>query len=197
MNLRMVIPVQIAVIGLLGAVYYGYHAVKGPDPEAKPGAASRTATAAPSPTPEVATTRLVSKKGKFAVGVPEDVTAKKVGPAVTMMTADKVMSVVIAPVESGTISVSSKAFMRGMKATYTKVKVTRTENLTLDGHKAKATYGTARNAKKQQIRFVNFVVKSTPRNFAINAFTASESDPLFVVPRVNAIADSFEVVESS
>ena len=65
----------------------------------------------------------------------------------------------------------------------------------IDGHKAKATYGQARNAKKVQIRFVNFVVKSTPRNFAINAFTAGDSDPLFVLPRVNAIANTFEVIE--
>ncbi|MGH3474683.1 MAG: hypothetical protein ACRDOT_07210 [Aeromicrobium sp.] len=192
----MVIPVQIAVIGLLGAAYYGYHAVKGPEPEST-GGPSRTATATPtpSPTPEVATKRLVSKQGGFAVGVPEDVKAKKVGPAVTMATADKVLSAVVSPVESGPISVSTKAFMRGMKEVYTKVEVTRTETLKIDGHKATATYGQARNAKKVQIRFVNFVIKSTPRNFAINAFTARDSDPLFVLPRVNAIANTFEVIK--
>ena len=195
MKLRMVIPVQIAVIGLLGAAYYGYHAVKGPEPEPTSGPTSRTATATPSPTPEVATKRLVSKKGGFAVGVPEDVKAKKVGPAVTMATADKVLSAVVAPVESGPISVSTKAFMRGMKEVYTNVKVTDTETLKIDGHKAMATYGQARNAKKVQIRFVNFVIKSTPRNFAINAFTARDSDPLFVLPRVNAIANTFEVIK--
>jgi hypothetical protein len=193
----MVIPVQIAVVGLLGAAYYGYHAVKGPTPEAKPAPLSRTATATvePSPTPEVSTKRLVSKKGKFAVGVPEDVTAKKVGFGVTMRSADKVLSVVITPVESGKISVSSKAFMQGMKESYTKVKVTRTENSILDGRKANATYGTARNAKKVQVRFVNIVIKSSPRNYAITAFTAGNSDPLFVLPRVNAIAKTFEVIE--
>ena len=192
----MVIPVQIAVIGLLGAAYYGYHAVKG-EPEAKPDATSRTATATPtpSPTPEVATKRLVSKKGKFAVGVPENLEAKKVGPAITMMSTDKVLSVVVAPVESGKISVSSKAFMKGMNAAYTNVKVTRTENQMIDGNKAKATYGTAKNAKKLQLRFVNIVIKSTRRNFAINAFTASNADPLFVVSRVNAIANTFEVIK--
>ncbi len=198
MNLRMVIPVQIAVIGLLGAVYYGYHAVKGPEPQTKPDpTTSRTATASPtpSPTPEVATKRLVSKRGGFAVGVPEDVKAKKIGPAVTLTSADKVLSMVVSPVESGTISASSKAFMRGMKEIYTKVQVTRTEKQMIDGHRATATYGQARNAKKVRIRFVNIVIKSTPRNFAINAFAARDSDPLFVVPRVNAIANSFEVIK--
>lgn len=195
MNLRMVIPVQIAVIGLLGAIYYGYHAVKGPEPEAKPDSAARTASATPSPPPEIPTKRLVSKKGGFALGVPEGVEAKKVGPAVTMVTADKVLSVVASPVESGKISVSTKAFMRGMREGYKKVKVTRAENQSLDGHKAVATYGEAQNEKKVKIRFVNIVVKASPRNFAINAFAAGDSDPLFVLPRVNAIANTFEVVE--
>ncbi len=194
MNLRMVIPVEIAVIGLLGAAYYGYHAVKGPDPEPRSDS-SRTASASPSPTPEVKTTRLVSKKGGFAFGVPDDVTAKKVGPAVTMTTADKVLSIVISPVESGSISLSSKAFMRGMKDAYTNVEVTNSENQTIDGRKAKATYGQAKNAKKVEIRFVNIVIKSTPHNFAISAFTVGSSDPLFVLPRVNAIANTFEVVK--
>lgn len=195
MNLRMIIPIELAVIGLLGAGYYGYHAVNSPEPQTRSDSPSSTASAEPSPTPEVVTTRLVSKRGKFAVGVPEDVTAKKIGFGVTMTSADKVLSIVIAPVESGPISVSRRAFMRGMKATYTKVKVTRTEDQVLDGHKARATYGTARNDKKVEFRFVNIVVKSRPRNYAINAFTVGDSDPLFVLPRVNAIANTFEVIE--
>ncbi len=195
MKLRMVIPIQIAVIGLLGAIYYGYHAVKGPEPEAEPDPASRTASATPSPVPNVETTRLVSKKGGFAVGVPDTVAAKKVGPTVTMTTADKVMSVLVAPIQGGRISVGTDTFMRSMKKAYTDVKVTSTEAPKVDGHKARATYGRATNEKKVEITFVNVVVKAETRNYVINAFTAVDSDPLFVVPRVNAVIDTFEVVE--
>jgi hypothetical protein len=194
-KLRMVIPIQIAVIGLLGALYYGYHAVKGQDTDAKPEPASRTATASPSPLPKVETTRVVSKKGGFAVGVPDTVMGKKVGPTVTMTTADKVLSVLVGPIQSGKISVGTDAFMRGMKKAYTDVKVTSTETPTVDGHKAKATYGRATNEKKVRITFVNVVVKAETRNYVINAFTAVDSDPLFVVPRVNAVIDTFEVVK--
>ena len=163
MKLRMVIPIEIAVIGLLGAIYYGYHAVKGPEPEAKPDPASRTASATPSPVPHVETTRLVSKKGGFAVGVPDNVTAKKVGPTVTMTTADKVLSVLVAPVESGRISVGSNTFMRSMKKAYTNVKVTSTEAPKVDGHKARATYGRPRTTRRWRSRFVNVVVKAEPQ----------------------------------
>ena len=197
MNLRMVIPVEIAVIAALGATYYGYHAVQDSQvsqESAKP-ASSRTPSAKPSPVPTVDTTRLVSKKGGFAVGVPKKVKGKKVGPGITMTTADKVLVVVVAPVESGTISASSAAFLRGMRKNYSNVRVVRSEEHLLDGHQAKATYGRARNANKVRITFVNVVVKAGSRNYAINAFAAADSDPTFTVPRVNAVIHSFEVIE--
>ena len=196
MNLRMVIPVEIAVVAALGAIYYGYHAVQDPQEPAKPASSSsRTPSAEPSPVPTVDTTRLVSKKGGFAVGVPKNVTAKKIGVGVSMTTADKVLSVLVAPVESGTISVSSEAFLRGMKKEYNKVRVVRSEENVINGLQAKATYGRARNADKVQITFVNVVVKAGPRNYAINAFSAADSDPTFIVPRVNSIIHSFEVIK--
>lgn len=196
-NLRMVIPVEIAVVAALGAIYYGYHAVQDPQvpQESAKASSSRTPSAEPSPVPTVDTTRLVSKKGGFAVGVPKNVKAKKIGLGVAMATADQSLSVVVAPVESGTISASSASFLRGMKKEYTKIRVVRSEKHVLDGHQAKATYGRAQNANKVRITFVNVVVKAGSRNFAINVFSAADSDPTFVVPRVNAIIHSFEVLE--
>lgn len=188
----MVLPIEIAVICLIGAIYYGYHAVKGPEPTAEPDA-SPTASATPSAPPKVKTTRLVSKKGGFSVGVPDKVVAKKVGPTVQMMTADKTLSVLAGPAEVGSISKTSNAFIDAMRKTYKDVRVVRSETRQLDGHKAKLTYGRAQNAKKVQISFVSVAVKAQPRNYAINAFTAADSDPLFVVPRVNAIIDSFKI----
>jgi len=193
-NLRMVIPVEIAVIAVLGAIYYGYHAVQDPQEPAR-ATSSQTPSAEPSALPTVDTTRLVSKQGGFAVGVPDNVKSKKVGPAVTMTSGDKVMTVVVAPIESGTIAASKKAFMSGMKETYTDVRETGSDTPTVDGRKAEATYGLAVNPKKTQIRFVNVVVKDTPRNFAITVFTSADADPLFVLPRVNAVVDTFEVLE--
>ena len=66
---------------------------------------------------------------------------------------------------------------------------------TVDGHEAEATYGQATNAKKAKIRFANVVVKASPRNYAITTFTLADADPLFVLPRLNAIVDTFEVIK--
>lgn len=195
----MVIPVEIAVVAALGAIYYGYHAVQDPQVPANP-ASSRTPSTGPSmepsPVPTVNTTRrLVSKNGGFAVGVPKNVKGKKVGLGATMTTADQALSVIIAPVESGAISASSTKFLRGMRKEYTKVRVVKSVANMIDGYQAQATYGRARNAKDVKISFVNFVVKAERRNYAINVFTAADSDPTFVVPRVNTIVHSFEVID--
>jgi hypothetical protein len=195
-NLRMVIPVELAVIGLLGAAYYGYHAVQGPEPEARPtGSQAASAKPTPSPAPVIKTTRLVSKQGKFAVGVPEDVSAKKVPPAVTMTTADKTLHVAIGPVPAAKLAAINKALMRNLKQSYSDVRTTRSESEDVDGHKATQTYGRALNDKKVPISFVNVVVKSKTRNYVISAFTGGGSDPTFVVPRVNAVINTFEVLE--
>jgi hypothetical protein len=193
----MVIPVEIAVVATLGAVYYGYHAVQDAREEpAKPAASSSVApsTEPPAP-PKVKTTRLVSKKGGFAVGVPEKVTAKKVGPAVTMTTADKTLNVAIGAVVPAKLSATSEALLRDVKKTYTKVRVTRSQSEEVDGHKALATYGRATNPEKVPISFVSVVVKSKTRNYVISTFTVLDSDPMFIVPRVNAIIDTFEVIK--
>ncbi len=194
MNLRMVLPVEIAVIALIGATYYGYHAVRDePQYTARTGA-TPTPTATPSPTPALESKRLVNKKGGFAVGVPKDVEAEKIGLGVTMTTADKVLSVVIAPVESGKLSVSSEAFLRGMKQSYTKVRVTSSDTRTIDGRRATATFGRARSSAKVDLHFLNLVVKAKPHNFSINVFTADGSDQMFILPRVETIIETFEVL---
>jgi hypothetical protein len=170
--------------------------VQGAESDPKP-TGSRTATAKPSPSalPPVKTTRLVSKKGKYAVGVPEDVTAKKVPPAVTMTTADKSLYVAIGPVPPAKISAINKALIRDLKKTYTEVRVSRTQQHMVDGHKATQTFGRALNAKKVAISWVNVVVKAKTRNYVISAFTGAGADPTFVLPRVNAVINTFEVLE--
>ena len=193
MKLRMVLPLEIAVICLVGAIYFGYHAFHGSEPDTKPDG-SRTASATPTIAPTVKTTRLVNRKASFAIGVPDKVIAKKVDFTVQMMTADKTLSVLAGPAESGTISKSSKVFLRAMKQSYKNVRVVRTERREIDGHQARLNYGRAQTAQKVQISFVNVVVKAKPRNYVINALTAANSDPLFVLPRVNAIIETFEVI---
>ncbi|MGH3458000.1 hypothetical protein [Aeromicrobium sp.] len=188
MNLRMVIPIQIAVIALVAGLYFVYAAVRGPSSSDEPAPSSTLGAAMATIEP-----RVYSDKGGFMIGVPDGLTAKKDGKTVSLRSSDGTLVAVAGPIERGTLTANSKTFIRSMKVAYTKVRVLRSEEQQVDGRKALATYGQAVNAKKVRIRFVNVVVKAPQRNFAINSFAAFDTNPAIVLPKVNAIVSGFSV----
>ncbi len=185
MNLRMVVPVQIAVVALLVGSYFAYLAVRGSD-EDRPAASASASGSEPE--------RLVSAKGGFAIGVPDGVTATKDGRTVTLRTQDKALVVVVGPIGSGALSAGADAFIRSLKVSYTEVRVLRSEKQRVDGRDALATSGEAVNSRKVPIRFVSLAVKARPRNVAITTFAAADADPADVLPITNAIVSRFEVL---
>lgn len=188
MNFRMVLPIQLGVLALLGGAYFVYLTVSGP-------AKTEPDAAAPTVVKTIETTRIVSGRGGFAIGVPVGVTATKVKKTVSLSSKDKAFVVTAGPVEGGSLLTSSKAFVSSLKATYTEVRVLGTEEQEVDGRKALATYGQALNSKKVRVRFVDVVVAAKPRNFAINSFTGLDTNPSIVLPKVNAIVSTFTVLK--
>lgn len=188
MNLRTVVPIQIAVAALLVGSYFAYVAVRGTD-ESRPVA---TASASTPPTPEAH--RLVSVEGGFAIGVPDGMKATKAGKTVSLRTQDKALVVVVGPIGTGSLATGSAAFVRSLGASYTDVRVRDTQERRIDGRNALSTAGDAVNAGNVPIRFVNLIVKANPRNLAITAFTAADADPAVVLPISNAIVSRFEVL---
>lgn len=187
MNLRMVIPIEIGAIALLAGSYLAYANLRAPEePHPKP---SATPTAAKT----IDTNPVVSKKGGFEIGVPEGVMATKKAGIVTLSADDKTFVVVAGLGASGTLADNGKLFVRAMRTSYTQIKVFGTKEQRVDGRKALATYGQAVNSAKVKIRFVNLVVKARPRNFVINSFAGIDTDPVIVLPQVNAIVGSFAV----
>ena len=186
--MRMVFPIQIGVFALLGGAYFVCLTVRGPA-NTDPGVGAQPVIET------IETTRIVSQKGGFAIGVPEGVTATKVGKTVSLSSKNKALVVTAGPVEGGSLSTNSKAFVSSLKATYTEVRVLGTENQEVDGRKALATYGQVLNSKKIRVRFVNVVVAAKPRNYAINSFTGLDTNPSIVLPKVNAIVSTFTVLK--
>jgi len=182
----MVIPIQIGVVALLGGAYFVYLNVRGDTvPKPTPSATSSS----------VGQARFVSAKGGFELRVPKGMKATKNGKTVTLKSDDKDLVVTVGPVLAGSLSTSSKSFVAAIKGSYTDVKVLGTRQETVDGRKALATFGQAVNVKKFRIRFVNLVVAVSPRNFAINSFTGFNTDPALILPRVNAIVNSFRIAK--
>lgn len=193
MKLRMVLPIQIAVIALLAGAYFGYLAVRGsddPDPSA-----DSAPKASPSATQSVATTPIVSERGGFGIGVPEGVVVEKSGKTVTLSSVNKAFVVIAGPADAGSVSATRKSLVGTLKKTYTKVRVISTEKRQVDGREALATYGEAVNAKKVPIAFVSVVVKARPQNFAINSYVGLDANPSVALPRVSAMLDTFTVLK--
>ena len=179
----MVLPIQIGVIALLAGGFLIYlTVVKGP------------AETSPPAVKAVETKPFVAKSGGFRLGVPEGVNAVQVGKTVNLSTKDKSLVVTAGSIGERSLEAGSKAFVSSLKATYSGVVVLGTDTQRVDGRAALATFGQAVNAKKVKVRFVNLVVTAEPRNYAINSFTAFDSDPRVILPKVNAIVSTFRVL---
>ena len=179
----MVLPIQIGVVALIVGGFLVYLTVKGAD---------ETTMLTP---PVGKIVPLVSKAGRFRIGVPNGVTANRVGETVTLSTKDKSLVVTAGPFGGGSLTANSEAFVSSLKETYSKVRVLGTQPQMVDGREALATFGQALNAKKVRVRFVSVVVAARPRNYAINSFTRFDSDPSTILPTVNAIVNSFRVLD--
>lgn len=181
MNIRMVVPVQVGVVALLAGGFFFYLTLRGTPDE-------------PAATPQVESTRLVSREGGFSIGVPEGLTASRHGKTVRLTSKDKSLVVTAGPVGTGSLTQNSDQFVKSLEAGYSGVRVLGREPQRVNGRSALATFGQAINAKKVKIRFVSVVVSARPRDYSINTFTALDTDPDVILPKANAVVDTFEIL---
>lgn len=187
MNLRMVIPIQIALLALLAGSYFLVVSIR--DSSDESGAPRPVTSTIPT------TERLESRAGGFAIAVPEGVSATKDGKTVTLRSPDKDLVVVAGPIERDSLAASSKAFVRSLRQSYTNVRVLGSQKQRVDDRDALATVGEAVNAREVRIRFVALVVEAEPQNIAISSFSEFDAPPAAVLPTVSAIVDGFSVQE--
>lgn len=190
MNLKMVVPIQIGIVALLIGSYFVVQAVRGPaTPSTVP-----AATVASTQPAEPALAPFTSKKGGFELGVPAGMKAARKGKTVTVTSADRSLVVTASPGERGSLSAGGRDFVSSLKAGYTKVKVAGTEKQQVDGRSALATFGQAKNRDGVPIRFVHLVVAAKPRNYVITSYAGRDTDPAVVLPKVNAVVNSFTLL---
>jgi hypothetical protein len=176
------VPSVIGVIALLVGAYFLYVTLREP-------ASPQDSRAAA----QVHTTRMVSHKGGFSIGVPAGLTASRHGRFVRLKSNDSSLVVTAGPARGGSLKQGSRQFVHTMKAGYRRVRVLGRQPQKIDGRKALATYGRAVNGKSVRIRFVSVLVHARPHNYTITMFTGFGTDPAVVLPKVNAIANTFKV----
>jgi hypothetical protein len=67
---------------------------------------------------------------------------------------------------------------------------------TIDGSRSLLVSGTATDDSGRRVRFLAITVRGEPKNYAISIFVPRESDPVRVLPRIEEIVSSFDVLRS-
>ena len=193
----MVIPVQIAVIAPLGAIYYGYHAVQESAARGQIRIRPRDGLSRVQPSRRRwTTTRLVSKRAasRSACPTPSRQEGRPRGHDDHGRQGDVGLW---SDRKSGKISPEQQRVHAGHEEGVTDVRVVESEwePMSTGTRPRRPTDGHV-NEKKEKITFVNVVVKAETRNYAINAFTAVDSDPIVRRAAGDPVNDSLEVIES-
>jgi hypothetical protein len=182
----VLVPVVAGAVALVLAVVLGYVTIRDiRGSEQVPAAASSA---------DVPTHRMVSEEGGFAVAVPDDLAADQTGTAVRMVSASKDLVVVAAPAGEGPLPRAEKRVLNRMDRDYPEVTVLGREQVEVDGYPGRTVFGRAVNDAGARLRFAVTTVHAEGSNFTLAAYTALDADPAEVLPRVNAIANGFEVL---
>lgn len=142
----------------------------------------------------VATRRLVSRQGGFAVAAPRDLEATAQGATIRLTSPTKDLVVVVGPAGDGPMLAAENRVLAGLRQQYDALSVLGQEPVALDGRRGSTTYGQAVNDAGARLRFAVVVVHAGRRNYAVASYTARDADPATVLPRVNAVANGFEVL---
>lgn len=142
----------------------------------------------------VATERKVFRRGGFALAVPQDMEVRRRGRTAQLVGDDPELVVDVGPASSAQLRRAHRAFLRSIDRGYAKVRLIGRERGRLNGRRSLTTAGTAVNDADVPIRFVVVTVRARPTAYTMAAYTARESAPEQVLPRVNAVVDGFEVL---
>ncbi|MGH3815772.1 MAG: hypothetical protein ACRDUV_25540 [Pseudonocardiaceae bacterium] len=143
---------------------------------------------------QVETKPYVHRRAHFRVEVPADYRVERRSHGVRLISADQDVVVTVGRGEQGGLRAAGGALQDTLKQSYDKVRVLGTQRNRVDGRPALISSGRAANSAGVAIRFVTVTVQHRPRAYALTAFTAMDSDPSQVLPRVNAVVNGFEVL---
>lgn len=152
------------------------------------------AAAQPKGAEKLPTDRLVSEVGGFSFAVPRDLEAARQGGTVRLASAAKDLVIVVGRGERGSLVQAEKRFLSRLSREYPKVSLLGSQSATVNGNATETVYGRAVNDAGTRLRFAVVTIHSGRQNFEVASYTAYDADPATVLPRVNTVVNSFEVL---
>lgn len=184
------LPLVVGAVALVVAVVLGYVTIRDTT-------AAEPVSAEPTGVPKVATDRLVSEVGGFAFDVPSQLQASRQGDTVRLVSGSKELVVVVGPAGPGSLAKAQKRMLARLSAEYPKMRLLATESAEVNGNPTRTVYGQAVNKAGTPLRLAVVTVhaaQGAPRNFTVASYTADGAEPGTVLPLVNTVVNSFEVL---
>ena len=187
MTRRALLPLALGAVAVLVGGWLVWRAWVHDDPP--------SATSAPRSTPQaLRTTPLVDRAGGFRIRVPQGLHGRLDGHTALVARKDRSLLLVVAPSGPGSVRAANRAVVASMRASYHRLKVLGRQPQPVHGRRGLSTFGTATNHAGVRIRWVQLTVAAKPRTFTIATYTRRDTDPHWVLPRVNAVVSSFRVL---
>ena len=162
----------------------------GPAEPGRVGPGDRAAAA--SPAQPLGTRPFVHPTGGFRIQVPAGLSAARDGHSARFTSRGKNLVISVGPTPSGSLSSASEQLLARIMANYQQVRVTDRHQQTINGRAAIMTAGLATNSSDVELRFLTVLLAADGRNLGMSVFTARDSDPAMVLPRVNALVNTLE-----
>lgn len=181
----ILVPVVVGTIALVLAVVLGYVTIRD---------TSAAQPVAPAGAEKLATDRLVSEVGGFAFSVPRELETTRQGDTIHLVSHSKDLVIVVGPGGRGSLEQAEKRMVARMKREYPKLRLLAVESATVNGNETRTVYGQAVNRGGTRLRLALVTIHGARKNFTVASYTAYGADPTAVLPQVNTVVNTFEVL---
>lgn len=145
----------------------------------------------------VDTREVVNTAGGYRFEAPEGWSTTQEGRTTTVTSPDNATVVTFGLGRAGSLPVAGTVFFQQVAGNYRDVKVLPPDAKQVGPLPALAYGGIGINAKDARVRFLAITVQNESTNYGITVFTAADSDPKTVLPQVNRLVDTFQVLPRS
>jgi hypothetical protein len=137
------------------------------------------------------TRSVVSAKGGYELKAPSSWQVSKRGPATTMSSPRGDVVVTVGPAPRGDLADSANEIFATVARTYSKVAFLGATRQRVDGREAVVFSGQGTNERDIRLRFIGVTFNDGGHNHSMTAFVRKDSDAGRVLPRIEAILNTF------
>lgn len=138
---------------------------------------------------------VVNRAGGYQLMAPEGWDVTKEGPITKLTSPRKDALISVGTGNPGPLHAAGALFFQQVGRHYENTKLTGVEGQQVGPRPALVYGGLGVNKQNVKINFLAITVEAKPTNYAISVFTAADSNPQEVLPRVNSVVDTFRALD--